>query len=114
MTLGSLAIPLREQITARHAPREFVLYCRRYNYSVHWPVRGLVGLEKSHFGAPESGHSSVLIVGSGIGLAHRRSAKMTAVEEKKKKSSKSAEEKKVRFCEGVWMHLDFCAWVVHR
>ena len=55
-----------------------------------------------------------MIVGSGIGLAHRRSAKMTAVEEKKKKSSKSAEEKKVGFREGMWMHLDFCAWVVHR
>lgn len=55
-----------------------------------------------------------MIVGSGIGLAHRRSAKMTAVEEKKKKSSKSAEEKKVGFREGMWMRLDSCAWVVHR
>lgn len=96
MTLGSLAIPVREQIADRHATREVILYCRRHNYSVLWPVRGLEGLVKSHIGTPVSGDSSVLIAGSGIGLAHRRSAKMTAVEEKKKKSSKSAEEKKVR------------------
>ena len=114
MTLGSLAIPVREQITDRHAPREVVLYCTRYNYSALWPVRGLVGRVKKSFWGTSVWRFSVLIVGSGIGLAHRRSAKMTAVEEKKKKSSKSAEEKKVGFREGMWMRLDSCAWVVHR